>query len=216
MKYPIPDLFPEERHHVVLDHGAALLGGFALAVADSLITEIQNLSTSSPFRHMETRGGKTMSVAMFSCGSLGWVSDRSGYRYDPVDPETGKPWPSLPTTFLELAGNAAAITGYPGFVPDACLVNRYVPGARLALHQDMDERDRQAPIVSVSLGLQATFLWGGRARTDKVRRHPLVHGDVVVWGGPSRMFFHGINALKEGEHPATGAVRYNLTFRKAA
>lgn len=210
-----PDLFADARRHLVLTPGAVLLGNFAAADADELIAQIHRLSAASPFRHMETRGGKRMSVAMLNSGALGWVTDRSGYRYDPIDPETGKPWPPLTAEFLALARNAAMTAGYPHFVPDACLLNRYVPGARMTLHQDMDERDRRAPIVSVSLGLPATFLWGGHTRSAKVRRLGLIHGDVVVWGGPSRMVFHGIDTLKDGHHPATGAVRYNLTFRKA-
>ena len=209
------DLFADEQHRVALDPGAALLGGFALGVANALIAQIAAMARVSPFRHMKTRGGKRMSVAMFNSGTLGWVSDRSGYRYDSVDPETGAPWPPLPSTFKALAASAAAAMGYQDFVPDACLINRYVPGSRLSLHQDKDERDDAAPIVSVSLGLPATFLWGGHARSGRPRRHQLVHGDVVVWGGPSRMVFHGVDVLKDGEHPATGALRYNLTFRKA-
>lgn len=211
----LPDLFADDRRTVALAPGAAILGGFALDEAEALIAQIRRLSLVSPFRNMETRGGKQISVAMFNCGSIGWVSDRSGYRYDAIDPATGAPWPPLPLLFLDLAGRAAAALGFDGFVPDACLVNRYAPGTRLSLHQDMDERDRSAPIVSVSLGLPATFLWGGFRRGDRPSRHRLVHGDVVVWGGPSRMIFHGVGELKDGTHPFTGALRYNLTFRKA-
>ena len=151
---------------------------------------------------------------MTNCGELGWVSDRRGYRYDPVDPESGERWPALPATLRALARDAAARAGYPGFVPDACLVNRYAPGARLSMHQDRDERDLRAPIVSVSLGLPATFVWGGDARGDKARKVALRHGDVVVWGGPSRLRFHGVLALKDGEHPFAGGHRINITFRK--
>jgi alkylated DNA repair protein (DNA oxidative demethylase) len=155
-----------------------------------------------------------MSVAMTNCGELGWVSDRRGYRYDPIDPESGARWPALPDAFRSLARDAAARAGYADFAPDACLVNRYEPGARLSLHQDRDEKDLRAPIVSVSLGLPAVFLWGGDARGDKARRIPLAHGDVVVWGGPSRLRFHGVLPLKDGEHPFAGGLRINLTFRK--
>lgn len=211
----LPDLFADDQRRVALDPGAAVLGGFALGVADALIAQIAAMAKVSPFRHMETRGGKRMSVAMFNSGALGWVSDRSGYRYDPIDPETGAPWPPMPPAFRALAASAAAAMEYADFVPDACLVNRYVPGSRLSLHQDMDERDDAAPIVSVSLGLPATFLWGGHDRSNRPRRFQLAHGDVVVWGGPSRMIFHGVDVLNDGEHPATGALRYNLTFRKA-
>ncbi|MPT48803.1 MAG: DNA oxidative demethylase AlkB [Sphingobium sp.] len=211
----LPDLFSDESRNEVLGPGAAILGGFALDVTDDLIAQVRAMSAFSSFRNMETRGGKRMSVAMFNCGSLGWVSDRSGYRYDAIDPETGTPWPALSPLFLDLAARAADALGYDDFVPDACLVNRYIPGSRLSLHQDMDEQDHGAPIVSVSLGLPATFLWGGLERSIRPSRYRLVHGDVVVWGGPSRMIFHGVDELKNGDHPATGALRYNLTFRKA-
>jgi alkylated DNA repair protein (DNA oxidative demethylase) len=157
-----------------------------------------------------------MSVAMTNCGELGWVSDRTGYRYDPVDPESGKPWPRMPETFLRLAGDAAARAGFDGFVPDACLVNRYEPSARLSLHQDRNERDFREPIVSVSLGIPAIFLFGGEKRADKTARVPLEHGDVVVWGGPARMRYHGVMPLKDAHHPLLGGYRINLTFRKAS
>lgn len=209
------DLFADTRSHIPLAPGAVLLGGFALADADALAERIGALSAVSPFRRMETRGGGRMSVAMLNCGQLGWVSDARGYRYDPIDPETGAPWPAMPPEFRALAVRAAAAAGFAGFAPDACLMNRYMPGARLGLHRDADERDRRSPVVSVSLGLPATFLWGGDARTDRTARHLLFHGDVVVWGGPSRMVYHGVDALEDGDHPATGPMRYNLTFRKA-
>jgi alkylated DNA repair protein (DNA oxidative demethylase) len=155
-----------------------------------------------------------MSVAMTNCGERGWVSDRSGYRYDAVDPETQRPWPAMPQLFRTLAQDAAAAAGYAGFAPDACLINRYLPGTRLSLHQDRDELDLRAPIVSVSLGLPAVFLWGGLRRADRPTRVRLAHGDVVVWGGPSRLVFHGIAPLAEGDHALTGRERINLTFRK--
>ena len=164
---------------------------------------------------MVTPGGWTMSVAMTNCGALGWVTDRSGYRYDPVDPESTRPWPNMPAVFTELAARAAAAAGFADFVPDACLINRYEPGARLSLHQDRDEYDYSHPIVSVSLGLPAAFLWGGPKRADRPRRVPLAHGDVVVWGGPARLTFHGVHTLKDGSHPLTGNLRYNLTLRHA-
>jgi len=154
-----------------------------------------------------------MSVAMTNCGPFGWVSDRTGYRYDPIDPDTGNPWPAIPEAFLKLAGSAATEVGFAGYLPEACLVNRYAPGAKLGLHQDRDEDDRWAPIVSVSLGLPATFLWGGKRRSDPVRRFRLESGDVVVWGGPARFVYHGVSPLKDGDHPLTGQVRYRLTFR---
>ena len=198
----------------ILDDGAAVLRGFALDRVDALKAALAQVEAAAPFRHLVTPGGFRMSVAMTNCGELGWVSDRRGYRYDPVDPESGARWPALPGAFRALARDAAARAGYAGFDPQACLVNRYAPGARLSMHQDRDERDLRAPIVSVSLGLPATFLWGGDARGDKARRVPLHHGDVVVWGGPSRLRFHGIAPLKDGEHPFAGGHRINLTFRR--
>ena len=204
-----PDLADE-----VLDPGAIVLRGFAGARAAALKDALDGVTAASPFRHLVTPGGFRMSVAMTNCGELGWVSDRRGYRYDPVDPDTGQRWPAFPAVFLELARDAAAKAGYPAFMPDACLVNRYAPGARLSLHQDRDEKDLRAPIVSVSLGLPAIFLWGGDERADKARKVALRHGDVVVWGGPSRLRFHGVQALKDGEHPFAGGHRINLTFRK--
>jgi alkylated DNA repair protein (DNA oxidative demethylase) len=164
---------------------------------------------------MMTPGGYTMSVAMTACGAVGWVTDRSGYRYAPTDPQSGRPWPAMPAAFRELAGAAAAEAGYPGFAPDSCLVNRYEPGTRLSLHQDKDERDFSQPIVSVALGLPATFLFGGLKRDDPTAKYALRHGDVVVWGGPARLRYHGVAALKDGEHPAFGRCRVNLTFRRA-
>lgn len=195
--------------------GAVLLPGFALTSAPALSDAISDIADRAPFRQMLTPGGRPMSVSMTNCGPLGWISDRTGYRYSPVDPESGQAWPPMPPVFLELATGAAADAGYPGFHPDACLINRYEPGARMGLHQDRDEHDLSAPIVSVSLGLPALFLWGGESRKDRPRRIALEHGDIVVWGGPSRLAFHGIAPLRPGDHPLTGGVRINLTFRKA-
>jgi alkylated DNA repair protein (DNA oxidative demethylase) len=200
---------------VALGAQAVVLRGFARELSRELIAAIDAIAAVSPFRHMVTPGGWEMSVALTNCGQAGWVTDRSGYRYDPIDPATGRPWPAMPGVFADLAVEAADAAGFGGFCPDACLVNRYVPGARLSLHQDRNERDFDQPIVSVSLGLPAVFLWGGKKRIDKVRRVPLVHGDVVVWGGPDRLTFHGVNSLAEGEHPLTGAYRFNFTFRRA-
>jgi alkylated DNA repair protein (DNA oxidative demethylase) len=165
---------------------------------------------------MVTPGGLPMSVAMSNCGVLGWVSDRRGYRYDPVDPDSGRAWPAMPSLFSTLAGAAAEQAGFSGFVPNACLINRYEPGSRLGLHQDRDEGDFDQPIVSVSLGLPAVFLFGGLKRSDPTVRVPLAHGDVVVWGGPSRQRHHGVLALQAGWHRLTGACRINLSFRRAA
>jgi alkylated DNA repair protein (DNA oxidative demethylase) len=192
-----------------------LLYGFARAQTGDLVGAIGEIAAVSPFRRMVTPGGRTMSVGLTNCGEVGWIADRRGYRYDPIDPETGRPWPSMPAVFSALARDAAGAAGFEGFEPDAGLVNRYVSGARLSLHQDRNERDFDQPIVSVSIGLPAIFLWGGPERKDRPRRVPLKHGDVVVWGGADRLRFHGVDALADGEHPQTGAVRFNITFRKA-
>ena len=193
-----------------------LLRGFALPIMDQLLAAIDAVTQAAPLRHMATPGGLRMSVAMSNCGQLGWVTDTRGYRYVRQDPAGSAPWPAMPPAFLQLAQDAATAAGYPGFAPDACLVNRYVPGARMALHQDKDECDFTAPIVSVSLGLPATFLFGGALRADRAARIVLVHGDVVVWGGEDRLRYHGVAPLKDGRHDVLGAQRLNLTFRKAA
>jgi DNA oxidative demethylase len=209
------DLFEEPTRDLPLGDGAVLLGGFARPVDAALLGALAVIERDAPFRHMVTPGGWAMSVAMTNCGDAGWVTDRSGYRYDPIDPETSRRWPPMPAVFSDLASRAAAAAGFAGFVPDACLINRYEPGARLSLHQDRNERDFDSPIVSVSLGLPATFLWGGQSRAARPRRVPLVHGDVVVWGGAARLTFHGVHPLAEGRHPQTGNLRYNLTLRHA-
>jgi alkylated DNA repair protein (DNA oxidative demethylase) len=198
-----------------LGPGALVLGGFALPFEAALVAAIAEVEASAPFRNMLTPGGRRMSVAMTSCGAVGWVSDRSGYRYVDRDPDSDRPWPRMPEVFANLAASAAAQGGYPGFAPDSCLLNRYEPGARLSLHQDQDEKDFDAPIVSVSLGLPALFLWGGAQRSDRTRRLPLRHGDVVVWGGPARLTYHGVAPLADGEHALLGRRRVNLTLRKA-
>jgi alkylated DNA repair protein (DNA oxidative demethylase) len=200
---------------VTLGRQATLLTRFAESQAPALLAAIDVIRRVSPLRHMVTPGGWEMSVAMTNCGEMGWVSDRSGYRYDGIDPASGQPWPSMPAVFSTLATEAAAVAGFAGFAPDVCLINQYRPGARLSLHQDRDERDFSMPIVSISLGLPATFLWGGQKRADRPIRIPLMHGDVAVWGGIDRVTFHGVHPLAQGVHPMTGAARYNLTFRKA-
>jgi alkylated DNA repair protein (DNA oxidative demethylase) len=201
---------PPER----LEEGAVLLRGFATSEAPALLEEVARIAQAAPFRHLVTPGGYTMSVAMTNCGRVGWVSDRAGYRYDAADPATGAPWPTMPTAFLDLAVRAAAEAGFALYDPDACLINRYVTGAKLSLHRDRDEKDAWAPIVSVSLGLPIVFLWGGKRRSDPVRRMRLENGDVAVWGGPARFVYHGVAPLNDGQHPLTGAARINLTFRK--
>jgi alkylated DNA repair protein (DNA oxidative demethylase) len=208
----LPDVRPARE---AIAQGAVLLRGFAKPVEDELIAALREIVAQAPFRHMLTPGGHQMSVAMTNCGSAGWVTDRSGYRYDSADPESGKPWPPMPPSFRVLADKAAAEAGFDRFAPDACLVNRYQPGARMSLHQDRDEGDFGAPIVSVSLGLPAVFLFGGLQRSDKTLRYRLEHGDIAVWGGPARLAFHGVMPLADGEHPRIGRQRINLTFRKA-
>ena len=211
------DLFPDTlAAREALAPGAVLLRAFALGDAPALLAAVADVTACAPFRQMQTPGGQTMSVAMSSCGERGWVSDRRGYRYSPTDPATGAPWPAMPARLADLARRAAAEAGFPGFAPDACLINRYLPGCRMGLHQDRDEADLSQPIVSVSLGLPATFLFGGPTRGGRPLRLPLVHGDVVVWGGPARLYFHGVAPLVDGSHPATGNCRINLTFRRAA
>ncbi|MDB0525312.1 DNA oxidative demethylase AlkB [Ralstonia solanacearum] len=213
------DLFadhaPVDERRIALGEAAFVLRGFALAEAPALLAAVDAIAVQAPLRHMVTPGGFEMSVALTNCGALGWTTDRRGYRYTARDPQTDRPWPPLPECFLRLAREAAAEAGFPGFVPDACLINRYVPGARLSLHQDKDEQDYGAPIVSISLGIPAVFLWGGHRRTDKTQRVPLFHGDVVVWGGPDRLRYHGVLPLKAAEHPLLGAQRINLTLRRA-
>lgn len=209
------DLFADVSPNRPIAEGAMLLGGFALPAAPALLEAIATVTAAAPFRHMVTPGGFTMSVAMTNCGAAGWITDRKGYRYAATDPLSGAPWPAMPSAFAELAARAADAAGFGPFVPDACLVNRYEPGARLSRHQDRNECDYAAPIVSVSLGLPATFLFGGAARGGRPRKVPLVHGDVVVWGGPARLAFHGVAPLADGEHAVHGRSRINLTFRRA-
>jgi alkylated DNA repair protein (DNA oxidative demethylase) len=200
---------------IELEPGAVILRTYAVEEAPALLDAIERVTQAAPLRHMATARGWRMSVAMTNCGDAGWLSDRTGYRYDAVNPQTGLNWPALPELFASLAVRAARAAGFANFVPDACLINRYAPGARLSLHQDRNEQDFDAPIVSVSLGVPATFLWGGAARADRPRKVPLEHGDIVVWGGPARLDFHGIDTLREGHHALTGSVRFNLTFRRA-
>jgi alkylated DNA repair protein (DNA oxidative demethylase) len=213
------DLFaalPREPDIESITEGASLLRAFVSdEEAAALVAAIDTVLAHSPLRNMQTPGGFRMSVAMSNCGQFGWVTDRRGYRYQTLDPVTGQRWPDMPPAFGALAQRAAEAAGFAPFLPDACLVNRYDPGARMSLHQDRNEEDMQQPIVSVSLGLPATFLFGGMERSDKPQRMRLESGDVVVWGGPARLAFHGVDVLRDGDHPLTGRCRYNLTFRRA-
>jgi alkylated DNA repair protein (DNA oxidative demethylase) len=198
---------------LALGEGITLLRGFA--DTRRLFPHIERIAVSAPFRHLVTPGGQTMSVAMTNCGPVGWVSDRAGYRYSPRDPLSGRDWPAMPDEFLDVALRAASAGGFPAFVPDACLINRYAPGARLTAHRDADEQNMAQPIVSVSLGLPASFAFYGLTRGGKGRGVALTDGDVLVWGGPSRLVYHAVRPVKPGSHPLTGGYRYNLTFRHA-
>lgn len=216
--HAIDDLFADDPTQPTvwrLGAQAVLLRGLARAQADALVQCVRQIAAQAPWRHMLTPGGQAMSVAMTGCGPLCWVSDRQGYRYTERDPLSGLPWPAMPESFARLAQVAAQQAGFAQFSPDACLINRYEIGARMSLHQDRDERDLAAPIVSVSLGLPAVFLWGGATRAERAQHVPLQHGDVVVWGGVDRLRYHGVLPVAPGEHPATGACRINLTLRKA-
>lgn len=213
------DLFggddPAQQGRVTIGPQSVVLRGFALPTVDALLAGVDDVTAQAPFRHMETPGGYTMSVALTNCGELGWTTDARGYRYSRIDPVSGHPWPAMPQAFRQLAQDAAREAGFPDFAPDACLVNRYEPGSRLSLHQDRNERDFNAPIVSVSLGMPAMFLFGGDGRADRAARVPLFHGDVVVWGGVDRLRFHGVMPLKDLPHPRLGSQRINFTIRKA-
>ena len=211
------DLFNDDVHGEWQRLGtmAMMLRGFAVPYIPELISSLNDIETVAPFRHMVTPGGFTMSVALTNCGALGWTTDRRGYRYTSIDPASGNKWPCMPNQFVRLAKSAAAAAGYERFEPDACLINRYLPGARLSLHQDKNEQDYTSPIVSVSIGMKATFLFGGQGRSDATTKVPLYHGDVVVWGGVDRLRYHGIMPLTDDPHPLLGSKRINLTFRKA-
>ncbi|AIX73105.1 MAG: DNA oxidative demethylase AlkB [Mixta calida] len=210
------DLFSDEAPwSEPLAEGAMILRRRAHAQGEMLLALIEQLAQQNPFQHRITPGGHRMSVAMTNCGDLGWSSDARGYQYSGEDNLTGRRWPPMPEAFRALALAAAQEAGFKHFQPDACLINRYEPGAKLSLHQDKDEKDLRQPIVSVSLGLPAVFQFGGFERGDAVQRVLLEHGDVVVWGGPSRLRFHGVLPVKPGVHPLAGPYRYNLTFRRA-
>lgn len=214
------DLFadhePEQRPRAEqIGEQSWVLHGFALPLIEQILPALDAILAAAPLRHMVTPGGFSMSVGTSSCGEWGWITDRSGYRYSRVDPLSGLAWPRIPKSFAALAHSAAERAGFSGFNADSCLINRYVPGAKMSLHQDKDEKDYAAPIVSLSLGLPAIFLFGGFARSDKTRRIPLLHGDMVVWGGVDRLRYHGVLPIKQGQHPRLGQQRINLTFRVA-
>lgn len=211
------DLFtpPRSRAPQQIGPRTVLLPAFALDRVDQLLPALRQIVLAAPFRNMTTPGGRTISVRVTNCGALGWVSDQRGYRYSPLDPLSGLPWPALPEVFLALARGAAQAAGFEGFTPDACLINSYLPGNRLTLHQDRNERDFDQPIVSVSLGLPAIFLFGGHERAERTQRIALQHGDVMVWGGEDRLRFHGVMPIKDGQHPQLGPRRINFTLRKA-
>lgn len=209
------DLFGDPGDREPLAPGAWWLKGFARDDAPEIFADIRRIAEVSPFRHYATAGGRRVAAAMTTCGGLGWISDARGYRYAPADPETGGPWPAMPERFRKLAREAAALAGYGKFEPDTCLINRYAQGSKMGVHRDDSERAFDAPIVSVSLGLATTFAFGGAERADPLRRIRLIHGDVIVWGGPARLAYHGVDGPDPGEHPVTGAYRYNMTFRRA-
>lgn len=209
------DLFSEQHPALVpLAEGACWLPGFALPVMDALWPGLQQHLSEHPPQQMMTPMG-LMSVRTSSMGNWGWMGSEQGYGYSRLNPVTRLPWPAIPPAILQLAAAAALKAGYPGFVPDSCLINVYEPGSKMGLHQDKDEMDFSQPIISVSLGIPATFLFGSAKRSDKPIKIPLQHGDVVVWGGASRRFYHGVAQMKANTHPLIGAQRINLTLRKA-
>lgn len=197
----------------LLAEGAVILRGFARDVGKELLLHIAAIAGVSPFRHLIMANGMPMAVAITNCGPLGWISTVKGYRYSSTDPMTGRPWPGMPASFHTLAVQAAHAAGFEGFNPGVCIINRYTVGTHLHMHQDRDETRDAQPVVSVSLGLPAKFRFGGQGKGQPARLVPLEHGDVAVWGGRSRMAYHGIAPLEPGTHPLTGDVRLNLTFR---
>ncbi len=207
--------FNEQASTEVIDNDAIILKGFVRAKANQLVKDAELISQQSPFRTMTTPGGGKMSVAITNCGHCGWLSDEHGYRYQQIDPVTHRSWPEMPQSFLKICAAATKAASFAEFMPDACLLNKYQADAKMGLHNDNDEHDLTAPIVSVSLGLDAVFLFGGKTRQSPTRKYLLSHGDVVVFGGQSRLNFHGISLIKPTyisddltDH------RLNLTFRK--
>lgn len=212
--FDLPEAQPTAGTAEEISPGAVFLPGFALDVAPALLEAARTVARAAPFQQMVTPGGGRMSVAMTSCGEMGWISDREGYRYTRICPVTGQPWPAMPEVLRDIAIRATRAAGYPEPPLQSCLINCYRPGTRMSLHQDRNEKAADMPVVSVSLGVAATFLWGGLSRTAPVRKLRLAHGDVLVWGGPARFRFHGIAPLGRQFHPATGESRVNITFRR--
>lgn len=211
MNLPLFDVEPQDP--LPIAEGAVLLRGWAAVNDAQWLAAVRQVLAQQPFQAAYTASGLPMSVRTSNCGSWGWAASRSGYGYTRSDPDSGRPWPEMPI-FLKLQAQAlASAAGYLAFDPDVCLINSYELGAKMGLHHDADEKDKAAPIVSVSLGLPCTFVWGGLQRSDPVRSFALEHGDVLVWGGASRMVFHGVRPLRAGQHHLLGAQRWNLTFR---
>jgi alkylated DNA repair protein (DNA oxidative demethylase) len=187
-------------------------GWFDRAAQEALVTAVREVLREAPlFTPVMPRTGKPFSVRMSNCGPLGWVSDIGGYRYQPTHPDTSRPWPPIPEALIEAWD---ALAGFPAR-PEACLINWYEAKARMGLHQDRDEQEFDAPVLSVSLGDACLFRYGGAKRTDPTRSVRLVSGDALVIGGPSRLCFHGVDRIDAGSGdllPSPG--RINLTLRR--
>lgn len=209
------DVWLKPQTTVLLAEGAMVLRRFATPVVVALMEGVEAVVAQSPLRRLIVPNGRPMRIEMTNCGLVGWVNIDGRYRYSRVDPLTGRSWPGMPATFRRIAGAAASAAGYPDFQPAVCIINRYAVGADLQMHQDRDDTQDRQPVVSVSLGLPAIFHFGGQGRGEKPLTIPLDDGDVVVWGGASRMHRHGVAPVAPGVHPRTGAYRYNLTFRTA-
>jgi len=201
-----------EPTHEEIFPGATLMRGLAQAQDGEFLEAMQGVLSAAPLHHATTPTGLPMGVMVSDCGT----PEAFRRRWDPANPAVRQMWPPMPRALLDFSLRCAVRAGFPLFRPDTCHVNRYQAGTKLGLHQDRHECDMSQPIVSVSFGLECVFLLGGLERTDSPKRILLEHGDVIVWGGPSRMRFHGVQPLKPGHHPLTGPYRYNLTFRKVA
>jgi alkylated DNA repair protein (DNA oxidative demethylase) len=203
---------PVEPTHEEVHPGAVLMRGLALAEDREFLAAVDGIAAAAPLHQAYTPAGQRMSIMVTDCGD----SRAFANRWTANNPGSPRHWPPMPEVLREFAVYAASRAGFPRFRPDACHINRYQAGNKLGLHQDRHECDLTQPIVSVSFGLQCTFLFGGFERTSPARHILLEHGDVFVWGGPSRMRFHGVQPLKPGSHLLTGPYRINLTFRKIA